>query len=101
MEKWRRANFNGQFKGFNEFLYNGNVSNIGDYTPEKWIEEDGGTWFTLTFGVKTKIFGVETTVGVLLSLKNNDDDLGLTLFQFTDDISTVYGMTGIEIKRKN
>ena len=99
--KWRRANFNGQFKDFNEFLYNWNVSNIGDYTSEKWIEEDGGAWFTLTFGVKIKIFGVETTVGVSLPLKNNDDDLGLTLVQFTDDISTVYGMTGIEIKRKN
>ena len=98
--KWRRANFNGQFKDFNYFLYYWNTPNIGDYTSEKWIEEDGGTWFTLTFGVKIKILGVETTVGVSLPLKNNDDDLGLSLIQFTDPISTVYSQSGIEIKRK-
>lgn len=99
--KWRRANFKDKFHDFNEFLYNWNTANIGDYTSEKWIEEDGGTLFTLTFGVKIKILGVESTIGVSLPIKNNDDDLGLTLVQFTDNNSTVYGMTGIEIKRKN
>ena len=99
--KWRRANFQNQFKDFNEFLFNWNTANIGDYTSEKWIEEDGGPNFTLTFGVKIKIFGVETTAGVSLPIQNKDDDLGLTLIQFTDDISTVYGLGGIEIKRKN
>ncbi len=99
--KWRRANFNNQFKDFNEFLFNWNQANIGDYTSEKWIEEDGGPSFTLNFGVKIKILGVESTVGVSLPIQNKDDDLGLTLIQFSDDITQVYGMTGIEIKRKN
>ncbi len=99
--KWRRANFNGQFKDFNYFIYYWNTPNIGDYTSEKWIEEDGGTLFTLTFGVKIKILGVETNVGVSLPIKNNDDDLGLSLIQFTDPISTVYSQSGIEIKRRD
>lgn len=99
--KWRRANFNNQFKDFNRFLFNWNTANVGDWTTEKWIEEDGGTFFTLNFGVSYKIGGVTATAGVSIPIKNNDDDLGISLVQFTDPNSTEYSQSGIKIKRKN
>ena len=100
--KWRRANFNNQFKDFDRFLFNWNTGTLGDWTTEKWIEEDGGTLFTLTFGVSYKInANVTATAGVSIPIKNNDDDLGISLIQFTDDISTEYSQSGIKIKRKN
>lgn len=99
--KWRRANFNNQFKDFGQFLYYWNTPNIGDYTSEKWIEEHGGPTITLTFGIKIKILGVETSVGASLPVGNKDDDLGLSLIQFTDPINTIYSQGGIEIKRRN
>lgn len=99
--KWRRANFNNQFKDFNRFLFNWNTANVGDWTTEKWIEEDGGTFLTLNFGVSYKIGNVTATAGVSIPIKNNDDDLGISLIQFTDPNTTEYSQSGIKIKRKN
>ena len=99
--KWRRQNFNGQFKNFGSFLFNWNQSNIGDWTTEKWIEEDGGTFFTLTFGVTYKInANLSATANVSIPIKNNDDDLGVSLVQFNDAENQIYNQSGIEIKRK-
>lgn len=99
--KWRRAHFNNKFYDFGLLLYYWNLTNIGQYTTEKWIEEDGGTLFTLNFGIKFKVGPVEANVGVSLPIKNNDDDLGLSLVQFSDPIGTEYSMTGIDVKRRN
>lgn len=100
--KWRRANFNNQFKDFDRFLFNWNTGTLGDWTTEKWIEEDGGTIATLSFGVSYKISAnVSATASVSIPIKNNDDDLGISLIQFSDDISTEYSQSGIKIKRKN
>ncbi len=103
--KWRRGNFNNQFKDFDRFLYYWNTSNIGEWTTEKWIEEDGGTIATITFGVSFKPaptpLAPTLTANVSIPIKNNDDDLGVSLIQFTDPVSTEYSQSGVKIKRKN
>jgi hypothetical protein len=103
--KWKRSNFNNQFKDFGHFIGNWNLSTIGDWTTEKWIEEDGNFSITLTFGVSFKPdstpLAPTLTANVSIPIKNLDDDLGLSLIQFTDPISTIYYQSGIEIKRRN
>lgn len=102
--KWRRKNFDNVYKDFNVFLYNWNKSVVGDWTTEKWIEEDGGFNATIGFSISIKpdsaANGLTLSANVSLPIKNLDDDLGLSMIQFTDSKTTEYYQSGIQIKRK-
>ena len=101
-EKWRRQNFNGVFKDFGTFLFNWNISNIGDWTTEKWIEEDGGTSNAISSSVSWRdAFGITHTTTITSPAKDRDDDLGLTIIQFSDNINQEYDLGGVKIKRRN
>jgi hypothetical protein len=101
--KWRRGHFDKKFFDFNHFIGYWTQNAYGDWTTEKWIEEDGVFSMTLTFGISAKIPGtnITGTTNVSIPIKNGDDDLGLSTIQFTDPIGTIYSQSGIEIKRKN
>ena len=100
--KWRRRHFDNRFFNFGEFLFNWNVSNIGNWTTEKWVELDGGTSSSLSNTISWKdSFGNSYASTVTLPSQNKDDDLGLTMIQFTDNINQEYGLTGIKIKRSH
>lgn len=100
--KWRRQNFDGVFKDFGTFLFNWNISNIGDWTTEKWIEEDGGTSNAISSSVSWKdAFGITHTTTITSPAKDRDDDLGLTIIQFSDNINQEYDLGGVKIKRRN
>lgn len=99
--KWRRANFNNQFKDFGTFIAHWNLNIIGDWTTEKWIEEDGGSSAPITYNVTYQVNGQTTTANVTLPAKNRDDDLGISLIQFTDPITTIYNQSGVQIKGRN
>lgn len=100
--KWRRRHFDNRFFNFGEFLYSWNRLIVGNYTTEKWIELDGG----ITKPIKTSVtyrdqFGNTVTTNVEVPAQSKDDDLGLTIIQFTDNINQEYGLTGIKIKRSH
>ena len=100
--KWRRQNFDGVFKDFGTFLFNWNISNIGDWTTEKWIEEDGGTSNAISSSVSWRdAFGITHTTTITSPAKDRDDDLGLTIIQFSDNINQEYDLGGVKIKRRN
>jgi len=102
--KWKRKHFDNRFFNFggNLRLHNWNRSNLGNYTTEKWIELDGG-W---SQPIKTSItykdqFGNTVTTTAEVKGQNKDDDLGLTMIQFMDNINQEYSLSGIKIKRSH
>jgi hypothetical protein len=100
--KWRRIHFNGVFRNFGTFLFNWNLSTIGDWTTEKWIEEDGGASSSISTTITWKdSFGNTQTTTTSIPSKNKDDDLGQSIIQFTDQINQEYNLTGIIIKRSH
>lgn len=100
--KRKRREFRNQvWKDFNEFLYYWNTPNIGNWTIEHWIEEDGGQSATISYTVPPPAGQPGPTVSITIPSKQRDDDMGKTIIQFTDPISTQYGITYANIKRKN
>ena len=100
--KWRRIYFNGVFRNFGTFLFNLNLSTIGDWTTEKWIEEDCGASSSISTTITWKdSFGNTQTTTTSIPSKNKDDDLGQSIIQFTDQINQEYNLTGILIKRSH
>ncbi len=99
--KWRRKHFrNEAWKDFNHFIANWSISNIGNYTYEKWIEEDGGNPTTYTWNFPPPPGG-GASLSTTYQAKNEDDDLGAALIQFSDPTSTIYNITNANIKRRN
>ena len=80
------------------FLFYWNTSNLGQWNVEKWMELDGGksTQTTITFPSQN---GLPTT-SVTVPSEDLDDDLGSSIVQFTDPLSTVYNISYMNFKRK-
>ena len=100
--KRKRNEFRNQvWKDFNDFIFYWNTGNIGNWTIEHWIEEDGGNSSSISYSVPPPQGQTGPTVSITIPSKSKDDDLGRTIIQFTDPISTAYGVTYANIKRKN
>ncbi len=88
---------------FNEFIAYWNLSNIGNWTIEGWVEQDcrGGTCNTETISqtFPPPCIGCPSTT-ISYQKKNTDYDMGRTIIQFTDPIATAYGISYANIKRK-
>jgi hypothetical protein len=100
--KWKRKNFRDQkWHDFNHFVGNWNTSTFGNWMTEMWMEEDGGqsTSFTATFPPPAGQTGL--TLSATIPSRNLDDDLGLTVIQFSDAITQVYNISYANIKRRN
>lgn len=96
--KRRRKNFkNRKWYDYNQFLFNWNKSNLGNFNVEKWIERDGGSSTTVSISVKPKD---APAVSLSVTVKSEDQDLGQSIVQFTDPLTTVYGLGMVNFKRK-
>lgn len=103
--KKKRKDFKSpNWKDFNDFIGFWNTSNIGNWMIEGWAEQDcrGGTCNTQTIQqtFPPPCTGCPST-SVSYQIKDTDYDMGRTLIQFTDPISTVYNISYSNIKRKN
>jgi len=96
--KRARRNFKDKkWYDFKTFLFNWNTSNLGQFNVEKWMELDGGKSASTSVKIPSQNGGPETSVTV--PSENRDDDLGLSLVQFTDPLTTVYGISYMNFKR--
>jgi len=97
--KRARKNFkNKKWYNYNTFLFNWNTSNLGQFNIEKWMELDGGKSVSTTVKIPSQNGGPETSVTV--PSDERDDDLGLSLVQFSDPLTTAYGISFMNFKRK-
>jgi len=97
--KRARKNFkNKKWYSYGTFLFNWNTSNLGQLNVEKWMELDGGKSVSTTVKIPSQNGGPETSVTV--PSEQRDDDLGLSLVQFTDPLTTAYGISFMNFKRK-
>ncbi len=99
--KRARSNFeNEAWYDFNEFLFNWNTSNIGNFTVEKWIEvDDGGTGVQYTMSIPPAFEGGPTQT-VQYTSTDNDEDCGLSIVQFSDKVGLSYGISWMNFKRQ-
>ncbi|NKI32794.1 hypothetical protein [Croceivirga thetidis] len=94
---------------YDVFLFNWNLNNLGDFNIEKWIEVDGGPTgeisITLPGRAAKPASGDTPAVSAFpggtakVSFKRDDDDLGVSLIQFTDDLTQEYSLGKIKIRR--
>jgi len=103
--KKKRKDFKApDWKDFGDFIGFWNTSNIGQWMIESWAEQDcrGGTCNTTTYNQNfaAPCTGCPST-SVSYTIKDTDYNMGGTLIQFTDPITTVYNITNANIKRKN
>ena len=93
------------------FLSNWNLTNLADYSIEKWMERDNGLYeSSIEISIPGTSFKPATSTtpaqpalpGTKISLKyrKGDEDLGTSLIQFSDNISQVYNLGQANIKRK-
>ncbi len=95
---------------YNVFLFNWNLSNLGDYNVEKWMERDGGSNTEVSISIPGSAFKPATSTTpaqpafpgttVKVSSKRDDDDLGSSIVQFSDNITQIYPLGKINIRRK-
>jgi hypothetical protein len=86
----------------NRFLFNWNTPTIGNYVIEGWIEEDGGsstTTITQTYAAPSSCSGCPATT-VSYTKKNDDQDLGRSIIQYSDSKSQWYSVSYMDIKHK-
>jgi hypothetical protein len=92
------------WKDFGDFIAYWNISNIGNWTIEGWVEQDnrGGSGNTTTIGQSfpAPCTGCPTT-NISYTIKKTDYDMGRTIIQFTDPIAQIYNISYSNIKRKN
>ncbi len=86
---------------FNDFICNWNLSNIGNYMIEKWMELDGGQSASTTITQPPPAGSGGPTVTTTIPSKDRDDDLGTSIVQFSDHINTAYSISHANFKRKN
>jgi len=99
--KIKRKNVKDTWKDTDKFLFYWNVSNIGNYLVESWIEEDGGnSTSTVTSSLAAPCSGCPST-SISFTKQKHDDEMGATIIQFTDPISTEYNISYAKIKHKN
>jgi hypothetical protein len=85
---------------FNDFICYWNLSNIGNWMIESWIEVDGGnSTSTVSQTIPPPCTGCASTT-ISFTKQNRDDEMGQTLIQFSDPYSTVYGISYANVKRK-
>lgn len=98
--KVKRKHFRDQqWYNYNYFVGSWNNANIGNVMREKWIEDDEGRSVpaTITFPASQyQPFAVTYSYPA----KENDDDLGLALVQFTDDLDQIYNLSHLNFKRR-
>ncbi|PIB27561.1 hypothetical protein BFP77_11775 [Maribacter sp. 4U21] len=95
---------------FKSFLFNWNLSNLGDYNIEKWMEKDGGSNTEVSISIPGSAYKPATSTTpaqpafpgttVKVTSKRDDDDLGTSIVQFSDNITQVYGLGKMNFKRK-
>jgi len=100
--KYARSNFRDQkWKDFGDFLFYWNTANIGNFTIEGWIEEDGGnSTNTISQTFPSTCTGCPATT-ISYTKQSSDQDLGPTIVQFTDPTETVYNISYANIKRRD
>ncbi len=91
------------------FLFNWNLPNLGAFNIEKWIERDGGTNSEITISVPGSAYKPATSTtpavpafpggSVKVSIKRDDDDLGTSIVQFSDRLTTLYPLGLMNFKR--
>lgn len=85
----------------NDFIANWNTGSIGNWMIETWVEEDGGTSSkTVSQSFPAPCTGCPTTT-ISYTIQKRDFDMGRTIIQFTDPISTIYNISYANIKRKD
>ncbi|NDP23029.1 MAG: hypothetical protein GZ091_18410 [Paludibacter sp.] len=100
-DKRKRSHFrNKKWYDYGYFVGNWNLPAIGNWTTEKWMEMDGGKSSSVTFKVPASGPG-GIPFDVTIPSKEKDDDLGLSMIQFTEPMDQVYNLTHINIKRKH
>jgi hypothetical protein len=99
-DKRKRSHFRNQkWYDYGFFVGNWNTSTFGNSMTEKWMELDGGKSNTISYTIPPSSGGVAITVTA--QSHDRDDDLGLTTVQFTDEISQVYGISHVNVKRRH
>jgi len=72
---------------YNKFIGNWNTSAFGDRLFEHWLEDDGGDSNPITATLPSQTGSTGISYTVTIPAKNRDDDMGVTVIQFTDLIS--------------
>ncbi|MCF6347681.1 MAG: hypothetical protein L3J20_05190 [Flavobacteriaceae bacterium] len=97
--KRARRNFKDRkWYSYGIFLFNWNTSNLGQFNIEKWMEIDGkneNVTTTISFPAQNGNPGISVAV----KSDKRDEDLGLSIVQFTDPLTTVYGISYMNFKR--
>jgi hypothetical protein len=97
--KRKRKNFkNDKWYNFNDFIGYWNLNNIGNWSIEQWIEEDNGDPITVTSSYPAPCSGCPTT-NISYTISDEDYDMGKTMIQFSDPISTEYSLNYANIRR--
>ena len=98
---------NMQWKDFNDFIANWNISNIGNFMIEGWIELDGGpSNSNINFPIPPACTGCPS-ISVSVSKQRDDQNMGQSIVQFTDPVqptdptATVYGISYANFRRKH
>jgi len=86
---------------YNKFIGNWNTSAFGDRLFEHWLEDDGGDSNPITATLPSQTGSTGISYTVTIPAKNRDDDMGVTVIQFTDLISQVYNVSYANVKHKN
>jgi hypothetical protein len=99
-EKTKRKKFkNWNWVDYNDFIGYWNLSNIGNWMIEAWIEVDGGGASTISQTIPPPCTGCPST-SISYSVQNHDDIMGQSIVQFTDPYSTMYGISHANFQRK-
>jgi hypothetical protein len=103
--KTKRKYFkDGKWYDFKAFIVNWNIFNLGQFHFEKWIERDGGR----SASISIPLPGIAATSStpaipgatVTVPSEDRDDDLGLQIVQFSDNLSQIYSISYMDFKRK-
>lgn len=98
--KRKRKNFRDRkWADFNDNIGPWNTSNLGNVMVEAWIEEDGGSSSTISHTFPSQCTGCPANT-ISTTIKDEDDNLGRSFVQFSDQIGRVYGITHANFKRK-
>jgi hypothetical protein len=85
---------------YDDFMGYWNLSNIGNWMIEAWIEVDGGnSTSNVSQTIPAPCTGCpSTTIGFTKQIR--DDEMGQALVQFSDPYSTTYSISYANFKRK-
>jgi hypothetical protein len=83
---------------------------LGDYNIEKWMDVDGGSTREASISIPGSAFKPATATTpaqlpiagatVKHTTKRDDDDLGTSLVQYSDNLSQIYNLRKMNFKRK-